>query len=72
MSAAPNTVISLVFAQTKRDAVPEVVVQYGDMLYTLEGLKKLGLLAVGPMEAIVIGQLADKMRGLALKLGGRA
>lgn len=64
------TIIALMFATGERGAT-EVVVKHGDTLYSIEGLRKAGLLAVGPMETIVMNQLADKMRGLAVKLDAR-
>lgn len=68
MSAA-KTIIELVFV--RGDGGASVVVKHGDTLYSIEGLRKSGLLAVGPMETIVMNQLADKMRALALKLDDR-
>jgi hypothetical protein len=46
----------------------EPAIMFGGQLHWLSDLKKRGLLAVGPMEAIVLQQLADKMRGLAQRL----
>ena len=65
------TVIALVFAESDKSPSATIYVEHNGTTYTVEGLRKSGLLAVGPMEAIVMNQLADKMRMLALKLDAR-
>jgi hypothetical protein len=67
--SAPKTMIELVFVHG--DGGASIVVKHGDTLYSIEGLRKAGTLAMGPMETIVMNQLADKMRALALKLDDR-
>jgi len=67
--SAGKTIIELVFVHG--DGGSSVVVKHGDTLYSIEGLRQAGTLTMGPMDSIVLNQLADKMRALAMKLDAR-
>jgi hypothetical protein len=61
----PGT-IAVFFATGDKGREPSIM--FGGELHSLADLKKRGLLAVGPMESIVLQQLGDKMRSLAARL----